>query len=370
MEEKTTKTVKQRILFSPLDWGLGHASRSIFLIRQLVSKEYEVILACDGASYFLLESVFPELKIISLPFYSIRYSRYLPVVWKMFFSLPWIFLSICKEHKIIHDIVEQYAIDIIVSDHRYGLHHHAIKTVFITHQLYIRLPGKLSFLEPLLFRWNHRQIQRFDHIWVLDFEQEENLAGILSHPPYIPEILKNKIRYIGLSSRFLISEYQHKHKVNEHFDIVVVLSGPEPQRTILEKILISRLWKKAYSVLIIRGKPWKKQEETVFGNIQLVSHLCADLFYNYLKEARYIISRAGYSTIMDLVAIGKSGILIPTPGQTEQEYLADYLSAKNYFVSLRQDHVDLEEAFNRLEHVCLFSMKRDERLYEEVPDIG
>ncbi|MCD6201749.1 MAG: hypothetical protein J7K46_08075 [Bacteroidales bacterium] len=367
MNEASTSTGKTRILFSPLDWGIGHASRSILLIKQLIQAGYEVIAATDGASYALLRSSFPTMKIIRLPFCRVRYSRHLPAIWKVFFSLPCILKSIRKEHNITAGIVEELGINLIVSDNRYGVYHPAVPSFLLIHQLQPRLPRQLSFLTSLFFRLYSKRLIKFNRIWVPDFADDPTLAGTLSHPSAtMPESLKGKILYTGVLSRFMDPEYRKEYPVRKIFTVVVVLSGPEPQRSILEKILVRKLRKKPWQVLFIRGIPWKKQAKTVYGNIQLVSHLPPNLFYTYLKKAEYIISRAGYSTVMDLAAIGKSALLIPTPGQTEQEYLADHLAAGHYFVSMSQNDIRIQEAFEKLKKTRLFPIRQGKNPIEEI----
>jgi hypothetical protein len=229
--------------------------------------------------------------------------------------------------------------DLIISDHRYGVWHPQIRSELVIHQLWIRLPGYLRFLEPLLFRIHRKMLKPFDRIIVPDEAGEPNYAGLLSHPRHLPDGLRRKMEYRGIASRFLIAEYCREVPLNRIYDVVVVLSGPEPQRSVLERLLIRRLRGREWQVLVIRGLPWKKQGATVGGDIRLVSHLPPELFCAYLKKARYIIARAGYSSVMDLVALGRGAMLIPTPGQTEQEYLAEHLSEREGFVMMTQKEI-------------------------------
>ena len=325
-----------KVLYSPLDWGIGHASRSIWYIHRLRQQGLEVVLAADGGALALLRVTFPELAWVRLPFHRIRYARHLPAVWKIFFSLPSLLRAIRREHRRVLALTEGQGYDLIVSDHRYGVWHPQITSELVIHQLWFRLPRRLRFLEPRLFRLHLKKLLPFDRIIVPDEAGEPNYAGLLSHPPGMPEALGEKITYAGIFSRFLIPEYCREMPLNRIYDVVVILSGPEPQRSELEKILVRKLRRKEWQVLMVRGLPWKKQGATVGGNIRMVSHLPPDLFYNYLKKTRYIIARAGYSTIMDLTALQRRALLIPTPGQTEQEYLAEYLAGTGRFVTLSQ----------------------------------
>ena len=187
-------------------------------------------------------------------------------------------------------------------------------------------------------------INHFDFCWVPDFPGEPNLGGRLSHP----EKISDKVRYIGPVSRFLPAEKSPPVHLAKTFDTVVILSGPEPQRSILEKTLIQKLRNTEYNVLIIRGIPWKKQGQTIFKKIQLVSHLPDELFLAYIQNAKYLICRPGYSSLMDLSILGLSAIIIPTPGQTEQEYLGEKMKEEGSFFCMEQDKIDLVSAFHKI----------------------
>ena len=325
-----------KILYSPLDWGIGHASRSIWYIHRLRQEGHEVVVAAGGGALALLRATFPDLTFVRLPFCRIRYSRHLPAFWKIFFSWPCLLRAIRREHRQVLALTEGQGYDRIISDHRYGVWHPQIPSELVIHQLWFRLPRRLRFLEPALFRFHQKKLQPFDKIIVPDEAGEPNYAGLLSHPPHLPEALAKKISYAGIFSRFLIPEFCREMPLHRIYDVVVILSGPEPQRSVLEKILIRRLRGKEWQVLMIRGLPWKKQGATVGGNIRMVSHLPPELFCSYLKRARHIIARPGYSTVMDLVALDLGALLIPTPGQTEQEYLAEHLAKTGRFVTMTQ----------------------------------
>jgi predicted glycosyltransferase len=342
---------KMKVLYSPLEWGMGHASRSIWYIHRLVAEGHEVVLAADGGVRVLLRTVFPSLAMVRLPFCRIRYSRYVPAGWKIFISLPCLWRAVRREHRQVRKIVEGQGYDLIISDHRYGVWHPQIPSELVIHQLWFRLPRRLRFLETYLFRLHLRHLRHFDRIVVPDERTAPGYAGLLSHPPVMPEELRKRVEYRGIFSRFLIPAYRREVRVNRIYDVVVVLSGPEPQRSVLEQLLIRRLRKSDWQVLIVRGLPWKRQGATIGSNLRLVSHLPPDRFYTYLKKARYIITRAGYSSVMDLLALGRSALLIPTPGQTEQEYLAEHLSRRGMFVMIRQEEARSAMLEARMEEI-------------------
>lgn len=336
---------KKNVLVCPLDWGLGHASRDIYIIHKLIeASSFNVIIGADKAPYYLLKSEFPELQFIKFPSFTVNYSQSIPLVLKIIFSLPKMLIGYFREHKMLKSIIKKHNIDIVISDNRYGLWNKKITTVFITHQLRVIFPNSIKWFESLFFKISTQIVQKFDFCWVPDVPGDENLAGKLSHPKKIP----GNSLYIGFLSRFLIEKYQKPKKQVKKFDILAILSGPEPQRSVLEKILIRQFRNTKNNVLIVRGIPWKKQGQTIHNNIQLVSHLNADLLNSYIQNVKHIICRSGYSSVMDLVILGKTAILIPTPGQTEQEYLADLLHKKNLFVIADQKNLDFEEIFKEI----------------------
>jgi uncharacterized protein (TIGR00661 family) len=344
MEEANNIHTKT-ILFCPLDWGLGHASRDIYIIHKLIEKQkFKIIIAADKGPYVLLKNEFPDLQFIRFPSVQIRYSRLFSMVIQMMIQFPKLLWGVFKEHKELKSILKKENIDIVISDHRYGLWNKKIQSIFITHQLRVRFPQSLRWAEPIFFRLSNRFIRKYDYCWVPDFPGENNLAGELSHPVKLPD----QVHFIGPVSRFIIEKEKKPAKIIKKFDVLVILSGPEPQRTILENSLINRFQKLDYKVLIVRGIPWAKTGQKLYDHIQLVSHLSSDLLLAYIKEAKFIICRSGYSSLMDLSILGKTALIIPTPGQTEQEYLADRMNKKMYFLMTAQPIRNLENLLEEL----------------------
>jgi len=336
---------QKTILFCPLDWGLGHASRDILVIQKLLdSGKYKIIIGADNAPYHLLKSEFPDLQFLRFPSFRIRYSGHFSLNIKIIFQLPKILYWIHKEHRILKRIIFQQGVDIVISDNRYGLWNKNIHSIVISHQIKILLSARLRWLEPLVNFKIRKWLKRFDRCWVPDLEGENNLAGKLSHPEKLP----GNLCYIGPLSRFHLTRNQKDSKPAKKYEVLVILSGPEPQRSILEKILIRHFRKEETPILIVRGIPWQKEGQTIYGNISLVSHLPSKLLYSYISMAKYVICRAGYSSIMDLVMLNKPAILIPTPGQTEQEYLAQSLHSRKFFYKLEQKNLDFEKAFSEI----------------------
>jgi len=308
-----------RILIAPLNWGLGHATRCVQLVRQYMDAGHDVVLGGDGESLVRLRNYFPDLRTIELASLDLHYSRRKSQVGAMVKALPQLLRFTLEDEARLNQLLSIEPFDLVVSDNRFGLHNKQTKCVYITHQLWIRLPQCLRWLEPLTAAMHRRIYERFDEVWVPDYKNEnENLSGILGHPKH----LSNKVRYIGPLSRFADSPiYQFTN-----YKTLAVLSGLEPQRTILEKDLIERLLREDEPALIVQGKVKEPFTRITHKNLEIVPYLSDDELVAAMMGAEKIICRSGYSTIMDLDRLGllHKAEFIPTPGQPEQEYLAKY----------------------------------------------
>jgi uncharacterized protein (TIGR00661 family) len=323
------------ILVCPLDWGLGHATRDIPIIRHYIQNGDKVILAGYGASLQVLRTEFPQLQWVNLPGFKVSYTRSSYQLLKLLFQVPVFLWWIKREHHLLNVLVNQIKPDLIISDNRYGLWHPSTPSILITHQLQLMVPGWLSISKPVLRKKIQKWIERFNECWVPDYKAfSDSLAGELSHPPSIPA----NVKYIGWLSRFINScPTQH----DSNYDIVAIVSGPEPQRSLFEEILLKLLKDETRKTLLIGGQP-NISKTLQLGNINRVNHLPSAEMENALKNARHIVCRAGYTGIMDLIQLKKNALLVPTPGQTEQEYLAKYLSDKKLFNSIPQKNLSLE----------------------------
>lgn len=317
-----TKTV----LIAPLDWGIGHASRCIPIIKELQKLNQEVIVAADGAPLDLLKKVFPTLQFEVFPAYTPRYGNTNSLVWPVIKQSPILFWQGIKDHCWMESFVNKTKIDGIISDNRFGAFSKKVPSVFITHQLHIKPPKSLAFSSPIIELVNKTIVRNYSTCWIPDFEGNQALAGELSNPPF-KDI---SINYIGPLSRF--EEFKAaSNNEKEVIDFLVIISGPEPQRSIFEENVLSQLKGRNESVVILRGLPHVKSVPDVSENIRMLNHAIDDQFFDLISSARFVVARAGYSTIMDLVAMKKSALLIPTPGQTEQEYLAEYHENRGFF---------------------------------------
>ena len=347
---------KPRILVAPLDWGLGHTTRCIPIIKELLEQDCEVWLAGEGAQEILLKKEFSHLEFLSLPGYRIRYARSaIGLLQNIFFQTPKVLRAIKKENEWLNEKMEQYNFDAVISDNRYGFYHKSTPCIFITHQLTIKSPlGKWS--EKILQKRNYRYINHFAECWVPDEEGKNNLAGELSHPQKKPRI---PIKYLGILSRF------NSHSPNvSNGHLLIILSGPEPQRTILENIIVKQIAHYNGTATVLRGLPASTSLIPSTNSLLFYNHLPADELNQEMQKAEFVIARCGYSTVMDLMRIQKKSILIPTPGQTEQEYLGRYLSKKQFTISIEQKGFSLENALEKARSFSyrLASMNNEPRL--------
>lgn len=344
---------KPKILVAPLNWGLGHASRCIPVIKFLHASQTEVIIACGNNQKLMLQAEFPSLRFINLPGYNLKFGQTKRLtLLKIIFQIPKILIGIKKENRWLKGFLAEEKPDAVISDNRYGLFSTKIYCVFITHQLHIKAPfGKK--IENIIQRINYKYINKFSECWVPDFENESSLAGDLSHPK---KLASTNIRYIGCLSRLKKIDT----KIIEN-SLLIILSGPEPQRTILEKILLNQLQSYQGKVNFVKGAPGKKEIPAVNSNITIYNHLPIIELNKIICESEYVICRSGYSSIMDIVKLEKKSIVIPTPGQTEQEYLADYLFRKKIVLAADQKKFLLNDALNNARK---FSYKK----YENIDD--
>ena len=329
-----------KILVAPLNWGLGHASRCVPLVQRLLDEGNEVILGGDGESLTLLRKHFPKLRYTYLAPLNLQYSAGRRQVWAMIKTLPRIVLWSIKDHVMLKALLREEPIDRVISDNRFGLYNRQAECIYITHQLHIMLPKGWKWAEPIASRIHARVYTRYNKVWVPDYEDpQKSLAGALSHPKIsnfkflIPRerlLQISNLSYIGPLSRFEKTQNTPINPNTPNYSVVAVLSGLEPQRTLLEKEIIARYQDSDEQVLIVQGLLNRPNTRIKRGNVTLVPTMGDADLAMMLKGAKHIIVRSGYSTIMDLEALGllEKAELIPTPGQPEQEYLAAYLAEK------------------------------------------
>ena len=326
-----------KILIAPLNWGLGHATRCIPLVRQYLEQGDEVVLAGDGDSLLLLQRHFPQLRVIHLPSLELRYSANDQQRGFYLRAIPALLRFTIADHYYLRQQLAIEHFDLIISDNRFGLFTRQTRCVYITHQLYVRLPRRLRIFQPLARAVHACIIKRYHEVWVPDYaDKEHNLAGALCHGG----CLDDQVKYIGPLSRFASSEGTPKElrrnseetpkpsnapvAENTEYSVVAILSGLEPQRSIFERAILERYANTSEKVLLVRGKVAEAQTKISRNNITIVASLSDQALLDAMEQATTIIARSGYSMIMDLAVLGllHKAELHPTPGQSEQEYLA------------------------------------------------
>lgn len=314
-----------KILLAPLNWGLGHATRCIPLIRQFLAEGNEVVLAGDGDSIMLLRKTFPDLRVVDLPSLELRYTHNAQQRGFYLRAIPALIRFTLADHYYLRQLLAREHFDRVISDNRFGLFSREVHCTYITHQLYPILPKRLRIVQPIARALHALIYRRYSEVWVPDYaDSTHNLAGDLAHGGAFDQYA----RYIGPLSRF--SQYIDEEgtkvcQANDHtYPVVAILSGLEPQRTYFEQALIADLKDAADRTLIVRGKIGGPATVTHIGNITLVPHMSDEQLMRFMHDAQKIMVRSGYSTIMDLAILGllDKAYFYPTPGQSEQEYLA------------------------------------------------
>ncbi len=321
--------MKKKILVAPLNWGLGHATRCIPIISALIENNYQVIIASDGVALLLLQKEFPNLSSIELPSYNVTYAKKGTLFkLKLIKDSPKLIKAIKNEKRAIKNIIEAHDISGIISDNRLGVYSKKIPSVFITHQLNV-LSGITTWFSTKI---HSKFMKRFNACWVPDNEGDPNLSGKLGHT----NSFEIPTTYIGPLSRFT--------KKNEGItnDLLVLLSGPEPQRTMLEDKLFVELKNYSGRIIFVRGVMEKEQTIFTKSNMTVYNYMTSDLLEKTINQSRLILSRSGYTTVMDLAKLKKHAFFIPTPGQFEQEYLAIHLSKQGFVPNCNQDNFKIE----------------------------
>ncbi len=313
--------------------------------RRLLDMNQNVFIASGEEHLNLFREEVPGLSYIDFPGFRPGYSRHLPQYLPLLLKTPLLLFHIVREHSRLKRIINDYAIDAVISDNRFGLWNRKIKTAYVTHMPLIPFPKPFHFLEFIGIHLHRMIIRNYTLCFIPDLPGEINLTGRLSHYMKLPE----NVRYIGILSRFPdavqpspVNPVSFKHNT-------VILSGPEPQRSVFRQTVIKLLTDEKIPAVILEGKPGKGNEISWSGNIAFFNHLASSEMQQVILSSEKIITRAGYSAIMELVSLKRSALLVPTPGQTEQEYLAEYLSSKGLFTYCAQKNLNKGLALNSAE---------------------
>ena len=348
----------KNILISPLNWGLGHATRLIPIIDWCVENNKNVVIAGNGESLSLLKKKYPQLISENIPAPKMKYGR------KRAINIAFIFRSLLMIANIIHEriytrnLIKKHKIDTIISDNRPGIWSRKLKSIYISHQLNV-FTGKSQNLSGKILSFMHRcVIKKYTHCWIPDYENELSIAGRMSQNNH-----NLKLNYIGILSRF--AEISRPVNIEQEYKIVCIASGPEPQRSILEKNFKELLIKSGHKSLLIRGLPNETLDNLDTPLVKTINHCADDDFYKYITEADIIFCRSGYTTVMDLLALGRKALLVPTPGQPEQEYLAEHLEKNAGFILIEQSQLT-EFDFNNFKIINRSDKTFDTSTYKKV----
>lgn len=345
----------KRVLIAPLDWGLGHATRCVPVIRALQRRNAEVFIASSGNALLLLKEEFPEVTCYEIASYNVKYSRRWPFMLAMMIQLPRFIRTIQQEHHQIRKIVKDNSIDTIISDNRFGCYTEQATSVFITHQVNIIMPLLLKWIEPVVNALNHQRIRKFDHCWVPDVASDR-ITGKLTKAHSL------KVTYIGMLSRLEQTEQTEKK-----YHLLILLSGPEPQRTVMEQVIVKQLHTLPQkTIALVRGLPASGAPAPDYGvHCTTLNYVNATELSRLMQQAELVICRSGYSTIMDLARLNKKAIVVPTRGQTEQEYLAARLTERRIAYSVSLQNLNIAEAMQRASDFSGFNQPYDQQLLSE-----
>ena len=322
---------KRKVLIAPLDWGLGHATRMMPVIRAFQGMGWTVELASGGLAYDLLKKRFPDMPVYRIPSYNIRYSRHPYLMVKLFAQAPAMWKGMKAEHKWLQNYVNEKSPDLIISDDRFGMYHKQVQSWYVTHQIRVLMPWYMKPAQPLVRSLHSKIIKSYDKCLVPDLKLQ-GLSGLLAHRD---RQFPFSVEYTGILSRFYDIDPEIPGNVP---DVLAVISGPEPQRSILENKLKALYENFEGSVFIVSGRPGLKDIEQ-HGSVNIYPHLPAEKLSGLMKAAPVLICRSGYSSLMDLFHLERKAILIPTPGQTEQSYLGRYFRDNFNFTVISQKNL-------------------------------
>jgi uncharacterized protein (TIGR00661 family) len=328
----------KRILVAPLDWGLGHATRCIPIITALQELGAEVVIAADRRPAQLLRKEFPALEHLRFPGYEIEYPEQGNMAWTMFRQLPKLAAGIAFERRHTEELVRKYRFDAVISDNRWGVRSDSAASVLIIHQLRILLSRNLRRGQWIIDGANSILTTKFRELWVPDNDGPENILGDLA----APSLRTPRTSFIGPISRL------RSHPAgSETVNVIVIISGPEPQRTLFERMVTAQLLQSELTALIVRGVPEEVGGRSLSDRIRIVHSMTGDELSHAIASSEIVVARSGFSTIMDMAVLGKNPIFVPTPQQTEQEYLAVRLRNSGICYSEPQQEFDLKRSIEQ-----------------------
>jgi hypothetical protein len=323
------------VLVSSLNWGLGHATRDIPIIHELKKKGHDVTIAACGNALAALQREFPDCRFIDFPDYPAPYSSGSLFLPKFCAYLPVMLRALAQERRTLQHILARDRYNLIISDNRLGVYSDRVPSLFITHQIHFHFPALIWPVELFALLLNRVLHTKFDHVIVPDNPPGPgSLAGKLSRP-----LLSSSLRHIYYAG---ILATARRMDVAEDLDYLIIISGPEPQRTIFEQTLLPQLHDLSGSKMVLLGSPNHHTVTCPDPDTTIRSYVDTEEKIALLNRARFVICRSGYTTMMELAEVQKRhGLFVPTPGQTEQEYLSSYYQRKGWFLSQSQYRISL-----------------------------
>ena len=345
-----------KALVAPLDWGLGHATRCAPIVREFLEKGCDVELAVTRGNAAILREMFPDVRQRLAPSYNIVYPKhgYNMAFWLLKNSAH-LRAVMRAEHHYAEEMVERHGYDILVSDNRFAFRSRKAKSVYMTHQCRIAFPKMFRMFEAFGAAWHASVMSRFDEVWVPDVPEFPGYAGSLSHVERCPRPLK----FVGPLSRFAMLPLTQS--TEKDLGIVAVVSGVEPARSRFASRLSSVLPQIPGKHVVILGKPDSTRKSWTAGNVTFYNHLPTQEFAEVISRAGWVISRGGYSTVMDMAVLGAKCIFVPTPGQYEQVVLASDLSAAGFAVSIEEGSLSVDSLSKALQRADVVELPRQSK---------
>jgi UDP:flavonoid glycosyltransferase YjiC (YdhE family) len=325
------------VFVSPLNWGLGHSTRDIPLIKELLSQGHEVTVGTSGNALALLRRECPECNFILFKDYPAPYSASRFFLPKFVANIPILLRALARERKKLDQILSENRYDLIISDNRLGVYSRKIPSYFISHQLRFSLPFYLYPFEMLTIPVNSFFHIKYDGVIVPDIAPDgSNLSGKLCRSNL--DVTNQRVHYAGIFTS------TKKMEIDEDLDYLLIVSGPEPQRTKLEEIILKQVQKLPGEKVVLLGSPQKEFHRKPDEHTAIHSYVSTEEKAELMNRARFVIGRSGYTTMMEMAELDKKhGLFTPTPGQTEQEYLSRYYARKGWFLSRSQYKLRLPE---------------------------
>ncbi len=326
-----------RILITPLNWGFGHAGRMIPVAATLRNMGHEVIIGADRSLLKHINAELPDIRLIEIKGLNIRYSSLIPQYVVVLLQTPVVLLRALKEHSALTVAIKRLQPDIIISDNRFACYNKKVFSVYVTHMLRIPFPSPFQFLERTGIFFHNRFIRKYNLCMVPDMEGELNLSGRLSHN-IMPPV---ETLYMGLLSRFTLTDSNTAGTAPAKPYICLILSGPEPQKSLLMK-KVAEATQQLHLHLVILSND--KTDECLSDKeyVEMITGKRSSALKTIIENSSLVVCRSGYTTLMELISLHKGAIIIPTPGQTEQEYLGSYLNGKYGFKTITQDQITKE----------------------------